>query len=102
LLLVFNSAVTGYLSDPQYEALRANLLSAFQQLPADVTGIWLEFESRREQGAAQEQFCLTAHQIDRSRASAEFRSTIIATSEPHPRTITFNQSFPILFGTPVA
>lgn len=100
LLLVFNSAVTGYLSDLQYQALRANLLSAFQQLPEAVLGVWLEFEGSRAPEATPEQFFLTSHQVDLSGASAAFHSTIIAVSEPHPHTITFTESFPTLFGAP--
>lgn len=47
LLLVFNSAVTVYFPDNDYDRLRAALITALNELPDDVMGLWLEAESPR-------------------------------------------------------
>jgi len=47
LLLVFNSAVTAYFSDMQYDRLRGGIIQALASLPAGTAGIWIENEPPR-------------------------------------------------------
>jgi hypothetical protein len=47
IVLVYNSAVTAYFSDADYQALRDALMHAFQALPKGVKALWLENESPR-------------------------------------------------------
>jgi hypothetical protein len=47
LMLVFNSAVTVYFGDGEYERLRNNLMRSLSQLPDGVSVVWIEAEMPR-------------------------------------------------------
>lgn len=47
LLIVYNSAVTVYMDDWQYEQMRTAMMEMLATLPAGVVGVWLENESPR-------------------------------------------------------
>lgn len=86
LLLAFNSAVTGYLSDAEYAQLRVNVATAFRALPADVMGVWVEFESpRTSHPAAGNGFAVTVNTLQ----AGQLRPAVVGYAEAHPQTITF-------------
>lgn len=47
LMIVFNSAVTTYFSDADYDRLRAGVIYSLSRLPTGAAGIWLENEPPR-------------------------------------------------------
>lgn len=86
LLLVYNTVVTHYFSDPDYAALHANIAEAFRHLPDGVSGLWLEHEAPRpdESPTPPKLFALKAHTLQAGRLDTRY----VAYTEPHPQTIT--------------
>lgn len=96
VVVAYNSAVTAYFTDRQYEDLRINLINAFKELPTGVQGIWLENEPPRyNETVEHDKYFLI-------RAKAEFMggaSTFyLGEIEAHPYTVYLREGWDMLRG----
>lgn len=82
LLLVYNSAVTVYMGDAEYEQLRNAMIVSLNNLPDGVIGLWLENEAPRHNEAVDHEkyFLLKARTPFLSGMSTIF----LAEQEAHP------------------
>jgi len=94
LLIVFNSAVTMYMIDEDYEMLHAHITETFLKLPKGTRALWVELEPPRkgDPESPDTRFPLKLHML----READLRMYYLAFTESHPRNVVLLPGWNIL------